>query len=859
MRHFILFFLACHFPTWALAATYYVDSDNCVSGCAEYDPINQSCGAGPFLCFDSIDRAMHDMAENDELIIQPGTYRSATFADIPTGIAIKGATGSADDVIIDMEGRPWVYAGNTDNLRFEDMTIKNGSPNDSVFHFLSGCNNFLIDNIKFVDCGGAVRTDQSDGAISRCEFRGNSNNLPAIQANDSTNLVIQYSVFRPSGPNHASYVLCNVSSSGSLRIYNCYFSGWDKYAIYVEGGDDFFEIRNCIFGTGGGYSSALGQSAFQFRSSMSPSSIVDNNLIVANPDGTKWDSGGFITDYHELNELPRINGYSQGGIFTLTIDDTGNYDDALWAAQSAERYGYHISFAPYTYGESWYKTGGYPWRDDVKKAIAYLINNQHDVACHSRSHSHLDNTDVFELTHPTATMTISVDQSAERSDNWTGTLHLSTGEAIRLEDPNYNNIGMLVDYLSGLEGYTCTVSPAMSKGTKSVCLANVADQSLSGGYTAHVDQTKFLEVEIAEAKEGLETLIRGLPNEGYSCPACADYEIVTWVSPYNVGTTELMDAVHDAGFKIARMSNPRLVYPRYSLNELAIYSCYCVSYRQISLIDENGKNVLDAGKAGGTIMFAAEHGAMMNLFLHDLPITYEDQGTENGKMNRSDIAELFDMLYDAKSGFFVIGSLRDAWDYMNKNGAIIRGENDGSDRRHRLIPIDNFDGHLMPNSPCVDAGADLGLVEDYEGKEVPIDGDMDGVALVDVGPFEFAGLCEASVDIREPTTLNGTDSLSVVIGLDARGLSGQEADWWLAAHTPLGWYYYDLRQGTWVPGFSFLAYQGVLFDLPPLELPFPDLPGGSSTFYFGIDTTMNGELDNDLYYDSIAVEVSSPN
>ena len=107
-----------------------------------------------------------------------------------------------------------------------------------------------------------------------------------------------------------------------------------------------------------------------------------------------------------------------------------------------------------------------------------------------------------------------------------------------------------------------------------------------------------------------------------------------------------------------------------------------------------------------------------------------------------------------------------------------------------------------------------------------------------------------------PIIIGTNDMLSINITLDSGGSSGEDADWWILAETPLGWYYYDPKGGSWLPGLSF-AYQGPLFDLSPVEiLNITGLPPGTYTFYFGVDMNMNGSLDlGQLSYDSVGVNI----
>jgi hypothetical protein len=105
------------------------------------------------------------------------------------------------------------------------------------------------------------------------------------------------------------------------------------------------------------------------------------------------------------------------------------------------------------------------------------------------------------------------------------------------------------------------------------------------------------------------------------------------------------------------------------------------------------------------------------------------------------------------------------------------------------------------------------------------------------------------------------DALSVFVNLDAGNGLGLDADWWIAAYTPIGWYYY-VYPDKWYYAASAVedirpAYQGPLFDLPPLEvLNITQLPAGAYTFYFGVDLDRNGKIDFDrLYLSAIVTNV----
>ena len=108
-----------------------------------------------------------------------------------------------------------------------------------------------------------------------------------------------------------------------------------------------------------------------------------------------------------------------------------------------------------------------------------------------------------------------------------------------------------------------------------------------------------------------------------------------------------------------------------------------------------------------------------------------------------------------------------------------------------------------------------------------------------------------------PVGLTLGETLSVTIELDPGDYPGVKTDWWCLTDGPFGWQYYDSYTEDWLPGFH-VSYQGPLFELtPPFEvLNVSDLPTGGYIFYFGVDGTMNGNLDGPLYYDSVEVNIT---
>ena len=130
-----------------------------------------------------------------------------------------------------------------------------------------------------------------------------------------------------------------------------------------------------------------------------------------------------------------------------------------------------------------------------------------------------------------------------------------------------------------------------------------------------------------------------------------------------------------------------------------------------------------------------------------------------------------------------------------------------------------------------------------------------GIAYADTSPVAnirangFDGSLEMSTD----------ETLNLTISLNAGDHENEGADWWLIQQTPDGLlYYFDAQTLSMVKMVGLmptLQYGLVSFaDIQILSL--SGLQKGTNIFYFGIDLSMNGDIDlESLYYDYVIVDV----
>ncbi len=339
----------------------------------------------------TIQAAINDCNDGDEVIISSGTYTGTGNRDIDflgKAITVRGATGNPNDTIIDCNGG-WFnshrgfyfHTGEDSNSILDGLTIKNGSVDEGGGIFVENCSptirncivsnnmaefngaegshggygggiscynnaNPLITNCTIISnnsnyAGAGIACDSnSSPTISNCTIKNNSGTLHGggIFCEDNSNpLIFNCSITNNSITEYGAGIACFRSSP---TVLNCEISG-NSTGAYMGGGIGVEEskmiIKNCIIV--GNYASISGGGIY-CGGNDNPSNLSIINCTIANNHAgynpNELGGGGGIACHYSNASL--INSVLWGNTALLSGPQIALFLNPLWPSEVTVSY-----------------------------------------------------------------------------------------------------------------------------------------------------------------------------------------------------------------------------------------------------------------------------------------------------------------------------------------------------------------------------------------------------------------------------------------------------------------------------------------------------------------------------------------
>ncbi len=741
----ILFVLLLARAGWA--TVYYVNPDG--SNTSPYD----TWAKGATAINTALTTAKGDASGPHTLYVPPGTYTDYPNCDDAElvgmqllGVAAVGSTTIAGEnvVIINVQaGNHGVYLKrNTQAVK--GFTFRNADA--THYHvYTGGGDGIVVQNCYSQNAGGAhiYLSATTNFNVSYNVCRGITGKTIALRTTGACSGTIAYNLFGPSQRYNSAYIRLS-HSSGTVNVYNNDISNSYVYAVLQDnaGATTSFTNNKVWANQGATYS----QPQLENQSTLLISSGTfnyDHNLLTGTPVGSAaLVSGGTEGAGNIYSQLPKLVGRNfAAGFITLAIDD----DDLTGFetfANTIHTYGGHATL---------FASGTILDKENYESRINALLAAGHALGSHTWSHSYLSTTNAFTIRYVGTDTTPHI---AITAGDATGSIVLTTTQGNDNVSYNFDAASTVATWDASSTKIslgvgsgkwelhniaTIAASPDFTS-TKMRCTSLAAiDADLSGAPLAKAvpvaksdETTGFLKDELVDWKADLEAIfgtVSTMATPGAQTEADAIYT-----------------AVVNAGYLGCRGSGS------YSTSGASFIDLReCKIERLVSL---DGSNVITSesmteaavrAKARDIAAYLWDNAAALSFYWHGIDLATGLQSEQLGwfcdELQTAGIPivtfpYLVSYLRDAGNGWTVAGGV-----YSNLN-----------------LPL-STSRRLLPGSPCINAGTDLGLTTDCAGTTVP-----QGSAP-DMGAYEFLLPVAATtpdptneaVDVSVTPTLSWTD------------------------------------------------------------------------------------------------------
>lgn len=372
-------------------------------------------------------------------------------------------------------------------------------------------NTGTILNVTIDKCDRGIYFGDGTTAISNLQIK-NTKGLYTWYAIKAAAVVnIEYAKFIDNAG--AFYV-----TNGTYTISQSIWAGNAQAAVLVDGDNNqTVTINNSILVANG----IGGNSLTLVNTSSNATTVCNNSLVLANsqnPQTYTWSPAWTMNDC--IHTSPGFL-QNQAAKFVIAFDDTASFDAWKAVADYAEPKGIRVDISIDTDSVT----------DEQWAILNTYVAHGHGVSLHTAKHA--DNMLArigLNIQGPAnSTFSIAINDSADDSDLWTGTLTCKVS-AIAVETFDISKIGSystMADLVTGIKAIagagwasTSEVTGNNHGALNSIGLADTTDVVCTSSTEVLFDNNRHYFIEIAEAKAVIETKIQG-------------YECKVFVPPWN--------------------------------------------------------------------------------------------------------------------------------------------------------------------------------------------------------------------------------------------------------------------------------------------------------------------------------------
>jgi hypothetical protein len=413
--------------------------------------------------------------------------------------------------------------------------------------------------------------------------------------------------------------------------------------------------------------------------------VLDSLLIAPFARSDKLVTGTVATDSGNIKiSQPFTKKRKRTGIIIPCVDDTG----AASYVQSLES-----TFAARGKRGSWF-VSSVSIPSYLSQIQSVNTNKIFEIGCHGYSHSYLNLTgNIYSITKVGATIDV---------DRDTDTITINPGGTV-----TGFKAKTLAAIQTELEGLGCTVG-TLTAGLVNTSLGEIMADSSGAQASPYTPQllidatgaTGFFKTEVVDAKTILDTAI-STASTSFATPggaATANVEAVVKLAGF-AGCRNVYDQA-DAEWNLTLID-------LFQLSHFGVSGFITYSSATDAQVRARTRSICEMAASSGSIIFLLAHDAT--------------------ECTAAQWAIILDTIAEYSENDIKVMSMSDALNYIKTSGLWSTAD----DRTYSRTWTDLTDYHLLPLSPCINAGVDLGITTDYAGNKRP-----QGLAP-DMGPYEM--------------------------------------------------------------------------------------------------------------------------